>query len=85
MKGLLKYGIYRERIAALVTDALRASILEQEGYQVDAIEFVSMEHTAKNIMLRAVKLGEVYPDAKREFKALKEAFGITTHHMEKHL
>lgn len=85
MKGLLKYGIYRERIAALVTDALRASMLEQEGYEVDAIEFVAMEHTAKNIMLRAVKTDAPNPDALREFEALKEAFGITTLHMEKHL
>ena len=59
LSGLLKYGIYKERISALLTDALRASLLEQNGYEVDAIEFVSMEHTAKNIMLRAVKTGKI--------------------------
>ncbi len=85
LNGLLKYGIYKERISALLTDALRASLLEQNGYQVDAVEFVSMEHTAKNIMLRAVKTGKINNSAMAEFESLKEIFNLNEFHMEKNL
>ena len=85
LNGLLKYGIYKERISALLTDALRASLLEQNGYEVDAIEFVSMEHTAKNIMLRAVKTDKIDNSATAEFESLKEIFGLKEFHMEKNL
>lgn len=54
---VLKYGLIRERMAALVTDALRAEYLEREGYQVQVLEFIDMEHTPKNILIRAVKGG----------------------------
>jgi SAM-dependent methyltransferase len=52
---LLKYGIIRERFAALVTDALRAEYLENAGYKVQMLEFIDMSHTPKNILIRAVK------------------------------
>ena len=52
---VLKYGIVKERISALVTDALRAQLLEAEGYAVDILEFIDMEHTPKNLLIRAVK------------------------------
>ncbi len=52
---VLKYGIIKERIAALVTDAFRAQLLETEGYDVDILEFIDMEHTPKNLLIRAVK------------------------------
>ena len=55
---ILGYGLIKERIAALVTDALRAQILESKGYQVQILEFIDMEHTPKNILIRAVKKGE---------------------------
>jgi SAM-dependent methyltransferase len=53
--GLLRHGLLLGRQADLVTDALRASALESLGYRVDVIEFISAEHTAKNLMLRAVR------------------------------
>jgi SAM-dependent methyltransferase len=53
--GLLRHGLLLGRQADLVTDALRAAALESLGYRVDVIEFVSAEHTAKNLMLRAVR------------------------------
>ncbi|MCK9169528.1 MAG: SAM-dependent methyltransferase [Treponema sp.] len=52
---LLKYGIIKERFAALATDALRAEYLESAGYRVQILEFIDMEHTPKNLMIRAVK------------------------------
>ena len=52
---VLKYGIVKERISALVTDALRPQLLEAEGYAVDILEFIDMEHTPKNLLIRAVK------------------------------
>lgn len=53
----LGYGLIKERMAALLTDALRAGILESKGYQVQILEFIDMEHTPKNILIRAVKTG----------------------------
>ena len=52
---LTRYGIIKERFSALLTDALRADILECCGYETQVLEFIDLEHTPKNIMLRAVK------------------------------
>ena len=54
---IMDYGLLRERFAALVTDGLRAKRLESEGYETQVLEFIDMEHTPKNILLRAVKKG----------------------------
>lgn len=53
--SLLKWGIIREKFSSLVTDALRGEWLEQQGYKVQMLEFIDMEHTPKNILIRAVK------------------------------
>lgn len=55
LRPILKYGVIKERMAALITDALRADLLEQQGYDVQILEFIDMEHTPKNLMIRAVK------------------------------
>lgn len=55
LQPILKYGVIRERMAALITDALRADLLEQQGYDTQILEFIDMEHTPKNLMIRAVK------------------------------
>ena len=52
---VLDYGLLWERFAALVTDGLRAKYLENSGYETQVLEFIDMEHTPKNILLRAVK------------------------------
>ena len=54
MEPVLHYGLIKERMAALYTDALRAELLEQQGYRTQILEFIDMEHTPKNILLRAV-------------------------------
>lgn len=56
---VLKHGIIKERVAALMTDALRAELLEMQGYRVQLLEFIDMEHTPKNILIRAIKTGKV--------------------------
>ncbi len=58
LKPVLQYGVIRERMAALYTDALRAELLEREGYRTQVLEFISMEHTPKNLLIRAVKDGK---------------------------
>ena len=54
---LLKWGIIKEKFASLVTDALRGEWLESQGYKVQMLEFIDMEHTPKNILIRAIKKG----------------------------
>jgi SAM-dependent methyltransferase len=56
---ILKYGLVKERMAALITDALRAQVLESKGYQVQLLEFIDTAHTPKNILIRAVKVSDV--------------------------
>lgn len=72
LKPILKYGIVKERIAALVTDALRAELLETKGYKVQLLEFIDMEHTPKNILIRAVKRNSNNPTAEEKENELKE-------------
>ncbi len=57
LQPLLKYGLIKERMAALITDAVRANLLEEQGYDTQIIEFIDMEHTPKNLLIRAVKKG----------------------------
>ena len=55
LEPVLKYGLIKERMSSLITDAIRGNILEEAGYQVQILEFIDMEHTPKNILIRAVK------------------------------
>ena len=57
MQPVFKYGILKERMAAIYTDAVRAGLLEEQGYQTQILEFIDMEHTPKNLLIRAVKTG----------------------------
>lgn len=58
LEPVLKYGLIKERMASLITDALRAEYLENQGYEMQVLEFVDMEHTPKNILLRGIKTGK---------------------------
>lgn len=75
---VLKYGLIKERIAALVTDALRAGLLEQSGYDTQILEFIDMEHTPKNILIRAVYQGQNPKQNKRNAEKLKELLQFWT-------
>lgn len=55
LRPVLRYGLLKERIAALVTDGVRANLLEQMGYDTQVVEFIDMEHTPKNILIRGVR------------------------------
>jgi len=55
LQPVLKYGLIKERLSALLTDAIRANLLEESGYDTQILEFIDMEHTPKNILIRAVK------------------------------
>lgn len=55
LNPILKFGLLKERMSALITDAVRANVLEENGYDVQILEFIDMEHTPKNILIRAVK------------------------------
>ena len=70
LKPVLKYGIIKERIAALLTDALRANLLEQQGYETQILEFIDMEHTPKNLLIRAVKKGSMRPKHSTDIRTL---------------
>ncbi len=85
LKALTKFGILEERQAELITDVLRTLILELHGYKTKVLEFVSSEHTAKNLMIVAVHSAKV-PDVEtitREIQLIKSEFGIDFHYLEK--
>ncbi|MBQ6888762.1 MAG: SAM-dependent methyltransferase [Lachnospiraceae bacterium] len=58
LEPVLKYGLLKERMSALITDAVRANMLEELGYDAQILEFIDMEHTPKNLLIRAVKRQE---------------------------
>lgn len=81
---VLAHGIYRERTAEMVTDSLRGLILEYHGYTVKIFEFISSEHTAKNIMIVATKVDAApkRPEILEKINAAKAYFGIKSHYLE---
>jgi SAM-dependent methyltransferase len=79
LNALLKHGILRERFVALATDAARADLLTALGYDVQVLEFIDMEHTPKNILLRATKgtSQQKMTQAVRRYRQFKELLTIT--------
>lgn len=69
---VLKYGLLKERISALLTDGLRAELLECHGYKTQILEFIDMEHTPKNILIRAVKQKQGKKKDTKEYKKTVE-------------
>ena len=70
---VMDYGLLKERFAALATDGLRAKYLEREGYETQVLEFIDMEHTPKNILLRAVKTGRRNEKAAAEIERFEDS------------
>ncbi|MGN6366970.1 MAG: class I SAM-dependent methyltransferase [Phycisphaerae bacterium] len=77
LKPIERHGILRQRFADLATDAFRALVLRIMGYRADVIEFISPEHTARNLMIRAVRTGAGSPEAAREYREFKAFTGVT--------
>lgn len=82
MNAILKFGILKERQAEMVTDTIRALLLESQGYEVNVFEFISSEHTGKNVMLTARKTSKPNSKAIEKVNELKQEFGIEFHYLE---
>ena len=83
---LTKYGIFLERQAEMVTDGIRAMILEYFGYKTKVFEFISDAHTPKNVMIVGIKNHKSNSDKEQILKKIKDAkayFGIEYHHLER--
>ncbi|MCB0402489.1 MAG: SAM-dependent methyltransferase [Flavobacteriales bacterium] len=81
---ILKYGIYKERQYEMLTDTIRALLMEKEGYNTNIFEFISNEHTRKNVMLVGVKSNKK-PDTdalNQKLKDLKSEFGVEEQYLE---
>ena len=75
---VLRHGVLKERLGDILTDTFRSLILRIAGYRTDVVEFVSTEHTGKNLMIRAIKSGQVgNPQAVQEYRALLEFWQVT--------
>lgn len=61
LSGVTQYGLLKERMSAIFTDAIRANTLTQAGYDTQILEFIDMEHTPKNLLIRAVKSQKIRP------------------------
>lgn len=84
LPGLLRHGILRERFAALATDALRAEYLETVGYRTQVIEFIDLEHTPKNLLLRAIRNENASKPASRDrYEHLKSQLGLSDFALER--
>jgi SAM-dependent methyltransferase len=85
LSGVLRHGILLEREAETLTDSLRALLLESAGYRVKVFEFISTEHTRKNTMIAGVRdeTRRDAADALRQFRALKEFYGVREQRLER--
>ena len=77
LSSMLNHGLVMERVAALATDSLRAKALQASGYKTQLVEFIDMEHTPKNVLIRAVKNPSAVGQAADEYAALKQTLGLT--------
>lgn len=82
LASMLSYGILKERFSSLLTDSIRADILKLHGYKANIIEFVDMEHTPKNIMIKAIKSpsknnNKIYETKKEALEKLINDFSIS--------
>ncbi|MBU5256393.1 class I SAM-dependent methyltransferase [Tissierella praeacuta] len=86
LEPMLSHGIIKEKLASLVTDSLRANILEILGYQVQLLEFIDMEHTPKNILIRAMKTNNKNKkESINKYVEFKKFWGLKDLYIEKEL
>jgi hypothetical protein len=77
-KAVFQHGILRERMGDILTDSLRAALLEIMGYKTDVIQFVTTEHTARNLMIRASKVSDKpLENSVRTYQSLKDFWRVT--------
>ncbi|MCK5812566.1 MAG: SAM-dependent methyltransferase [Clostridiales bacterium] len=76
LEPLLKHGILKDKMTELLTNTLRGLALEAMGYQVKMVEFTSLEHTMKNIMIKAVYTGKKNKDALKQYKEIERDFNV---------
>jgi len=85
LSNITKFGILKERQAEIITDTLRAMIMEAYGYKTNVFEFISLEHTPKNVMIVGKKNSKTKPDKKQildNIAAIKKVYGIDKHYLE---
>ena len=84
--AITRYGIFLERQAVMITDTIRALILEYYGYKTQVMEFIEMEHTPKNVLLvgRKTKASRD-PKILQQIADLKQQYGIEKHYLEEAL
>lgn len=75
LNDIFKYGLIKERMSSLITDAYRANVLESQGYETQILEFIDMEHTPKNIMIRAMKSSKTSMN-KQTYDSIEKYFNI---------
>ena len=83
--NVTKFGILKERQAEILTDTIRAMIMEAYGYKTNVFEFISLEHTPKNVMIVGKKTGKENPDKQQilaNIAAIKKLYGIEKHYLE---
>lgn len=86
LSAITRHGILKERFAAIATDALRADSLERHGYRTQVVEFIDMEHTAKNVLIRAIRrpdANETPAEASDASRALKALLGIESFRLDR--
>ncbi len=85
LSNVTKFGILKERQAEIITDTIRAMILEAYGYKTNVFEFISLEHTPKNVMIVGKKIRKENPDKQQillNLAAIKRIYGIEKHYLE---
>jgi len=85
LSNVTKYGILKERQAEIITDSIRALLLEASGYKTNVFEFISTEHTPKNVMIVGKRMTNENPDAGKildDIASIKNIYGIKSHYLE---
>ena len=86
LQEITRFGILEERQSEILTDGLRALILESQGYRTKVFEFISTEHTPKNVMIVAIKDQNAEGEASKklaEIEAIKKLYNIEYHYLER--